>query len=60
MAYQEDVERYICDALCYPLKNINHLVAMICLHFPDVPEAAARTIVTNFINRIVELDKRSK
>jgi len=60
MTYQEDVEQYICGALLYPLKDEEQLVNMICLHFVDVPEAAARTIVTAFLNRIRELDKRSK
>jgi len=60
MTFQEDVERYICEALFYPVKNVNHLVAMICLHFTDVNEAAARTIVNSLFDRIIELDKRSK
>jgi len=60
MTYQEDVEKYICGALYYPLKDEEQLVEMICLHFTDVPESAARTIVTNFLNRIRELDKRNK
>jgi hypothetical protein len=60
MTYQEDIERYICGALYYPLKDVEQLIGMICLHFTDVPEATARTIVTAFLNRIRELDKRSK
>ena len=60
MSYQEDIERYICGALCYPLKDEEQLVEMICLHFTDVNEIAAKTIVTNFLNRIRELGKRSK
>uniref|UniRef100_A0A6M3JNS8 Uncharacterized protein n=1 Tax=viral metagenome TaxID=1070528 RepID=A0A6M3JNS8_9ZZZZ len=60
MTYQEDIEHYICGALLYPLKDINHLIAMICLHFTDVNETTARTIVNSLFDRILELDKRSK
>ena len=60
MTYQEEVERYICTALCYPLKDQEHLVAMVCCHFPDVNEIAARTIIDNLRNRLCNLEKRGK
>jgi len=60
MTYQEDIERYICGALFYPLKDEEQLIEMICLHFTDVNETAARTIVTTFLDKIRQLDKRGK
>ena len=60
MAYQEEVEQYICAALCYPLKDKQQLINMVCLHFPDVNEIIATTIVDNLIARIQELSKRTK
>ena len=60
MAYQEEVEPYICAALCYPLKDKQQLINMVCLPFPDVNEIIATTIVDNLIARIQELSKRTK
>ena len=42
---QEQIDEYVVGALCYPIRDTEHLVCMAMLHFPYLKEKDARYMV---------------
>ncbi len=52
MTTQEQVEQYVVGALHYPIRDTEQLVQMVALHYLDLNEREARTMVATVLLKL--------